>query len=314
MTKKISKNIFQQVFIVGYGDIGRRVAKLSDSKTTAVSGLARSLASAEQMKLDDIIPVQADLDSLDSLSNLNLANSLLFYFAPPPATGTIDTRMSNLLNSLDDSKLPSKIIYISTSGVYGDQAGCRVTEDTRTSPGADRSRRRLNAEQQLTQYVEKRAIDLIILRVSAIYGPGRLPEKRIREGVPVLHEELAPKTNRIHADDLARICIAAAEHGLNGEIYNISDGCDSNMTRYFFQIADYLGLPRPPSVGWQEAEAALSKGMLSYLRESRQMDNSKMLKQLKIQLKYPDLSTGLAQMKHPSAAKRDTAAKPVPQD
>jgi len=296
MTKKISNNIFQRVFIVGYGDIGRRVAKLFDSSTTTISGLARSLASAAQMKLDGVIPVQADLDDLDSLSNLNLASSLLFYFAPPPPMGIIDTRMSKFISSLDYSKLPAKIIYISTSGVYGDQAGHRVTEDTPTNPGADRSRRRLDAEQQLTQYIEKRAIDLVILRVSGIYGPGRLPEKRIREGVPVLHEELAPKTNRIHADDLARVCIAAADYGLNGEIYNVSDGCDSNMTRYFFQIADFLNLPRPPTLDWKEAEGVISKGMLSYLRESRRMDNRKMLSELRIKLKYPDLSTGLARM------------------
>ena len=300
MTKKISNNIFQRVFIVGYGDIGRRVAKLFDASTTTVSGLARSLASAAQMKLDGVIAVQADLDDLDGLSNLKLANSLLFYFAPPPATGTNDTRMSNFLTHLDDSNLPAKIIYISTSGVYGDQAGQRVTEDTPTNPGADRSRRRLDAEQQLTQYVEKRAIDLVILRVSGIYGPGRLPEQRIRNGVPVLHENLAPKTNRIQADDLAAICMAAAEHGPNGEIYNISDGCDSNMTRYFFQVADYLNLPRPPTVSWQEAESVLSAGMLSYLRESRWMDNSKMLSKLKIKLKYPDLSSGLVNMKSSS--------------
>ncbi len=296
MAANNSKYMTQQVFIVGYGDIGRRVAKLFDSKTTTVSGLARSLASAAQMKLDGVIAFQADLDDLHGLSNLKLTNSLLFYFAPPPATGTNDTRMSNFLTHLDDSNLPAKIIYISTSGVYGDQAGQRVTEDTPTNPGADRSRRRLDAEQQLTQYVEKRAIDLVILRVSGIYGPGRLPEKRIRDGVPVLHEELAPKTNRIHADDLARICIAAADYGLNGEIYNVSDGCHSNMTRYFFQVADFLNLPRPPTLDWKEAECAISKGMLSYLRESRRMDNRKMLSELRIKLKYPDLSTGLAQM------------------
>ena len=300
MTKNISKNIFQRVFIVGYGDIGRRVAKLIDSKSTTISGLARSQTSAEQMKLDGVIPVQGDLDDLDSLSGQDLTDSLLYYFAPPPATGTNDTRMSNFLSCLDDSKLPSKIIYISTSGVYGDQGGHRVTEDTPTNPGADRSRRRLDAEQQLKRYVEKRFIDVVILRVSGIYGPGRLPEQRIRDSVPVLHEELAPKTNRIHADDLASICIAAADYGQSGEIYNISDGCDSNMTRYFFQIADHLNLPRPPTLAWQDAERILSKGMLSYLRESRQMDNGKMLSKLRIKLKYPNLSAGLAQMRNPS--------------
>jgi nucleoside-diphosphate-sugar epimerase len=247
MAANNSKHMTQQVFIVGYGDIGRRVAKLFDSKTTTVSGLARSLASAEQMKLDGVIPVQADLDDLDSLSGQNLDNSLLYYFAPPPATGTNDTRISNFLTSLDDSKLPAKIIYISTSGVYGDQAGHRVTENTPTNPGADRSRRRLDAEQQLTGYVKKRLTDVVILRVSGIYGPGRLPEQRIRDRTPVLHEELAPKTNRIHADDLAR---------------------------------------------------------LSYLRESRQMDNGKMLSKLRIKLRYPNLSAGLAQMRNPSNLKQ----------
>ena len=133
----------------------------------------------------------------------------------------------------------------------------------------------------------------MILRVGGIYGPGRLPEKRIRDQIPVIHETLAPKTNRIHADDLAEICIAAAKYGRDGEIYNVSDGCDSNMTEYFFQVADHLGLARPPSIDWETAKNVLSPGMLSYLRESRRMNNSKMLKELRIRLKYPDLISGL---------------------
>jgi nucleoside-diphosphate-sugar epimerase len=161
-------------------------------------------------------------------------------------------------------------------------------------------------------------VEIVILRVGGIYGPGRLPEKRIRNAVPVLRQELAPKTNRIHADDLARICFAAGKYGhdgeiynvsdgcdTDGEIYNVSDGCDTNMTEYFFQVAEHLGLPKPPTVDWEKAESTLSKGMLSYLRESRRIDNSKMLSELHINLKYPDLLSGLAGIMPSSIPNKD---------
>ena len=281
------------VFIIGYGDIGRRVATLYLSNKNPVTGLARSESSFQLMKDDNVIPVYADLDDINSLSGLSLADSLVFYFAPPPPTGTSDPRMKNFLASLDRKKLPRKIIYISTSGVYGDQAGQWVTENTPTKPGAERSFRRLDAENQLQQFRSEQPVKTVILRVGGIYGPGRLPEQRIREAVPVLKQELAPKTNRIHADDLANICVAAEKYGRDGEIYNVSDGCDSNMTEYFFQVARHLGLAQPPTIEWEEAENTLSKGMLSYLRESRRMDNRKMLKELHVRLKYPHLLSGL---------------------
>ncbi len=293
--KQISSNPVQNhIFIIGYGDIGRRVASLYRNNKASVTGLARSKSSVRLMKDDDVTPVIADLDDIDSLSGLRLSGTLVFYFAPPPSTGITDPRMNNFLASLDREKLPRKIVYISTSGVYGDQAGQWVTENTPPKPGADRSFRRLDAENQLQQFRCEQAVEIVILRVGGIYGPGRLPEKRIRNAAPVLRQELAPKTNRIHADDLARICFAAGKYGSDGEIYNVSDGCDSNMTEYFFQVAEHLGLPKPPTVDWDKAESTLSKGMLSYLRESRRVDNSKMLSELHINLKYPDLLSGLA--------------------
>ncbi len=301
----LSNPVQNSVFIVGYGDIGRRVASLYRNNKVPVTGLARSESSFQLMKDDDVTAVTADLDDIDSLSGLSLAGTLVFYFAPPPPTGTTDPRMKNFLASLDMEKLPRKIIYISTSGVYGDQAGQWVTENTPPKPGADRSFRRLDAEKQLQGFRNKHVVETVILRVSGIYGPGRLPEKRIRNAIPVLKEELSPKTNRIHADDLAKICVAAGKYGRDGEIYNVSDGCDSNMTEYFFQIAKHLGLPKPPTVDWEEAESTLSKGMLSYLRESRRIDNRKMLTELHITLKYPDLLSGLAGIMPSSIPNKD---------
>jgi len=189
---------------------------------------------------------------------------------------------------------PRRIVLLSTSGVYGDRGGARVDETTPPSPGTDRGRRRLDAEQRLRRFGEAHGVETIILRVGGIYGPGRLPEKRLREGVPMVPPEQAPVTNRIHVDDLARICVAAARRGRDGEIYNVSDGTAGNMTDYFDAVADFLGLPRPPRIDRAEAERTLSPGMVSYLQESRHLDNRKMREELGVTLRYPDLASGLA--------------------
>ena len=293
MTDKLDEFIPQRVLIVGYGDIGRRVARLCKENDIAVSGLARSPESAAGMQNDEVSVITADLDRPETLVGLQVAGSLVIYLAPPPRSGTTDPRMGHFLASLEAGPQPEKILYLSTSGVYGNRDGGTVTEETLPKPGVDRARRRLDAEQQLGKFCDENRIDYVILRVGGIYGPGRLPVKRIQDGIPIIHEQLAPKTNRIHADDLATICLAAARFGKTGKVYNVSDGCESNMTEYFFAVADHLGLPRPPTVDWDEAEKVISPGMLSYLRESRRMDNSRMINDLHVKLRYPDLKTGL---------------------
>jgi nucleoside-diphosphate-sugar epimerase len=132
-----------------------------------------------------------------------------------------------------------------------------------------------------------------VLRVPGIYGPGKLPLARLRRRTPVLREEDSPYTNRIHADDLAAVCVAAMHAELANTIYNVSDGHPGNMTDYFFRVADAAGLPRPPTVNRIEAQEVLSAGMLSFLKDSRRMSNAKMLNELAVTLQYPDLSAGL---------------------
>lgn len=203
-----------------------------------------------------------------------------------------------MLHCLDEQGAkPARVVAISTTGVYGDRGGEIVTEDEPPNPQVDRAHRRYDMECQLEKWCEQHATDLIILRVGGIYGPGRLPLGRIEQGVPILQAHLAPKTNRIHADDLADICIAAARVEQRYRVYNVSDGTDSNMSEYFLTLADYFGLPRPPQVDWEEAERVMSAGMLSYLRESRRVSNARMLKELGIILRYPDLKSGLESCK-----------------
>ena len=284
---------FKHVLIIGCGDIGLRVSKIWKNGAKSVFAMARNDESIDTFRQQHLFTCQADLDDFHSLKDIPSRQSLLYYFAPPPAKGHVDTRMANFLASMEKEALPAHFVYISTSGVYGDQGGELINEDTSVNPTADRAKRRYNAEQQLRTWSKQTSVPITILRVGGIYGPGRLPLQRLKDQIPMLHEELSPQTNRIHADDLAQVCVAAGSKKAEGEIYNVSDGSNSNMTEYFNTIADFYELPRPPLVDWEEAEETISKGMLSYLRESRKMDNSKMINKLDIILKYPTLIDGL---------------------
>lgn len=283
----------KQVFIVGCGDIGERVAAIEKRDGARVLGLARSEARTERLRSEGIKPVRADLDDPSSLIRLPTGVSVLYYFAPPPAAGVEDLRIEFFLGSLTPKSLPRRIVLISTTGVYGDCKGAWITEERPPKPETDRARRRLSAEQVLGRRAVALNLATVILRVSGIYGPGRLPLERLRRGEPVLREEEAPFTNRIHADDLAQVCVAASRRGQSGSIYNVSDGQPSTMTDYFYQVADVFHFPRPPAISMNEARKRLSPGMLSYLTESRRIDNRRMVQELGIELAYPDLPSGL---------------------
>lgn len=280
----------QFVFIIGCGDIGCRIARMLNG--CSIRGLVSSQSSADALQRLGVAPVLADLDVPDDLSGLSVEGQVVYYLAPPPQDGEIDTRMRHFIEAVGDQR-PQKLVYISTSGVYGDCQGAWVTEDWPANPRAARARRRWDAEQQLMAWSAKNGFPVVRLRVGGIYAPDRLPVARIRKGLTVICPEEAPWSNRIHADDLARVCIAAAERGESGDIYNAADGHPTTMTDYFYQVADYLGLPRPDCVSLSEADRSLSPAMLSFVRESRRLDITRMRQRLKVQLSYPILKEGL---------------------
>lgn len=281
------------IFIVGCGDIGGLVAGKWLETGANVTALVRSEANAIRLQGLGVKTVSGDLDQPESLSELPTAGTILYYFAPPSVQHEGDPRMHHLLDSLGADNLPRRIVYISTSGVYGDSGGKWVTEETPPNPQTARARRRLAAETILRRFGRETGVAVIILRVGGIYGPARLPLERLQKGLPVLNEAECGYTNRIHVEDLARICIAAAQKGRADNIYNVTDGHPGNMTQYFNAVADALGLPRPPTVSMAEARKLLSPAMLSYLTESRRMDNRKLLRDFGVTLRYPDLASGL---------------------
>jgi nucleoside-diphosphate-sugar epimerase len=284
----------ESVLIVGCGHIGRRVAVLLRARGQHVTGVVRSPASAGQLRALGIDALCLDLDAgARYLPGSGGGVSGLCYFAPPPSSGVQDTRMRGVLEVLDNTSRPQRIVYISTSAVYGDCRGDWITEEQPVQPATSRGLRRLDAERQLQAWAAHHHVEWVILRVPGIYGPGKLPLERLRKGLPVLREADSPYTNRIHADDLAAICVAALDSEHHDAVYNVSDGHPSTMTDYFFRVADAAGLPRPPVVAREEAQLVLSEGMLSFLQDSRRMSNKKLLRDLRVTLRYPDLETGL---------------------
>ena len=283
----------KDVFIVGCGDIGERIAELCMKKSLPVSGLVRSSASVSRLQKAGITPVQADLAQTESLIELPTAGSSIIYLVPPPSEGETDPLLRQFLAAIAADALPEKLVLLSTTAVYGDCHGEWIDETQLANPQTARGRRRLDAEVATREWSINTGVPIVILRVGGIYGPGRFPMARIKQGLPILKEAESPYTNRIHQDDLAQICLAAAERGKDGEVYNVSDGQPGTMSGYFKAIARVCDLPMPPEVSLAEAQQVMSAGMLSYLSESRRLDNRKMMEALGVELRYTDLEVGL---------------------
>jgi nucleoside-diphosphate-sugar epimerase len=302
---------FKGIFIVGCGDIGRRVARLWRLHGLPVRALARSKGSAERLRTHGIEPMSGDLDLPESLGDFTLAGDAVYYFAPPAEGGDEDPRVMAFVAALQRQALPEVLVYLSTSGVYGDRQGAWVDEETPPDPQTARARRRLHAETTLRQWGRKHGVAVVVLRVGGIYGPGRLPIERLQKGLPVLREAECGYTNRIHADDLAKIAVAAAEYGGADRLYNVSDGQNGTMTQFFKAVATRLGLAQPHEITLAEAQQQLSAAMLSYLTESRRMRNTRMLTELNVTLSYPDLASGLAALDPQRELMEATPAHPT---
>lgn len=280
------------VILAGCGYTGSRAGRIWKEAGHRVWCLVRSAASAARAEQAGVIPVRGDLDSPDPFPPLPARNAVICYFVPPPHQDQ-DTRLRKFLRGVENHGLPRTVLYISTSGVYGDRNGQWVTESTPPHPETERARRRVAAERTLQAWAAGRGVQTVILRVPAIYGPDRLPVQKIRDKVPVLRREDAPYSNRIHVDDLAQICVTAALAGDRNEIVNVSDGDPRRVTDYYFTVADLLGLDRPPTISMEEALRTMNPMRLSFLRESRRLDNRQLLESLDISLRYPSMESGV---------------------
>lgn len=283
------------VCIVGCGDIGARVARLV--RDTRVIGVVSSAGSARRLQDLGVDARAADLDQ-----SAPLVRGTVLWFAPPPGAGNEDTRIARFV---ERGPRVERMVYLSTSGVYGDCGGAWIDETAPIAPRTDRARRRAHAEAVLRQWADADGCDLRILRVPGIYGPGRLPRPRLEKGLPLLRPEDSPWTNRIHADDLARAALAVLHNGRPGRVYHVADGHPTTMTDYFLRCAELLGLPPPPLLPVEEARAAMSEAMWSFMEENKRLRVDRLRDEIGFQWLYPDLQSGLAAMAEVGSEKKE---------
>ncbi len=232
-----------------------------------------------------------DVDNLQQ--DFDFLGQKLIYSIPPQNFGSQDIRLENVLAAIN--KPPLQIIYLSTTGVYGDCQGRWINEQEPAKAPTLRQQRRLAAEQLLQHYCQDRGINLTILRLAGIYGPGRLPLTRLQEKQPVICPNEAPPSNRIHSEDIALTLEKTLTKTEAYRVLNVADGNPTSMTDYFYTLADLLDWPRPPCIGMLEAEKVFSPMLLEFLQAPKRLYNQALLDFLGRDLQYPHLREGLKQ-------------------
>ncbi|HEX7047407.1 MAG TPA: NAD-dependent epimerase/dehydratase family protein [Gammaproteobacteria bacterium] len=266
--------------VIGCGYSGARVAAAHLARGDDVTAVTRS-----SPEIQGVRHLQLDIDAtrIPALPQVDR----VYYTVPPPASGVNDPRLARVLAALPPPRI---FAYFSTTGVYGHCGGALVDETASLKPGTDRARRRVDAERQVNEWCAQRNVALAILRIAGIYGPRRLPLDRLRAGEPVPDPADTGPGNRIHVDDLANAAVAIADSDGRGT-WNVSDGNPMSVADFNDVVADAAVLPRARRVPLDSPE--ISPGLRSFLRESRQIDNRKLLSLTDFTLRYADPSQGI---------------------
>jgi nucleoside-diphosphate-sugar epimerase len=284
------------LLIVGCGDVGMRVVKLLRGRVQLLALTSRPDRVAE-LRRAGVVPLLGDLDDAPTLGRLASLADTVLHLAPPPSNGAIDRRTAALLGALARGERVRRLVYGSTTGVYGDAGGAWLDETSSLRATTDRARRRADAEARVRCFGRISGATVAILRIPGIYALDRAggdPRDRLRRGTPVLRADDDVHTNHIHADDLARACVAALWRGRPQRVVNVCDDTELAMGDYFDLVADLAGLPRPRRVTRAEAAVELSPMQLSFMSESRRLHNGRMKRELGLRLHYPTVREGLS--------------------
>lgn len=283
----------KRILIIGSGDVAARALPWL-TRRFKVFALVRRAENADALRAAGAVPIAGDLDDRRSLARLaGLADAVL-HFAPPPSQGEGDPRTRALLATLGTARsLPQALVYISTTGVYGDCGGALADETWPCRPQSARARRRVAAEGLARAFGRRTGVRVGLLRAPGIYAAERLPLERLQRGDPVLAAEDDVHTNHIHADDLARLACAALFRAHGGRAWNAVDDTRLRMGDYFDLVADAFALPRPPRLARAQIADRLSPMTLSFMAESRRLDNRRMKRELRVALQYPTVADGI---------------------
>ena len=295
-----------RILIVGCGDVGVRVARqlLPGRRVLALTSTPERVP---MLRALGVTPLQGNLDDTASLRRLAGMAHRVLHLAPPPSNGVHDPRTQRLLQALRRpsgrrvgtcSQRTLRLVYGSTSGVYGDAQGAMFDETRPTRPATDRAHRRVHAESLVRTWGRQPGAQTCILRIPGIYAfdrDGGDPRQRVLRGSPLLLPDDDVYTNHIHADDLARACVRALWCGPTQRVIHVVDDQSLKMGDYFDGVADLAGLPRLPRLSREAARAVMSPMQWSFMSESRQLCNQRLKRELRLTLRYPDVTVAFRQ-------------------
>lgn len=294
-----------RLLIVGCGDVGTRCLRILSSRMRVFAVTSQPARRAE-LRAAGAVPLVADLDRPVTLARLRGLATQVLDLAPPPGQGEGDPRTRALLAALrrkawrghgkpailpDQAPRRAAFVYASTSGVYGDRQGARVSEFHAVRPQTARARRRVAAEGAVRAFGREAGWRTSIVRIPGIYAAERLPVARLKRGTPALVPQDDVYTSHIHADDLARIMVAALFRGRPQRVVHASDDTELRMADYFDLVADRRGLPRPPRITRGQAREVIEPTLLSFMSESRRLDNRRLKRELRLRLRYPTVAS-----------------------
>lgn len=281
-----------RILVIGCGDVGMRLLPHL-CLHYRVFALTSQQSRCAELRAAGAQPIVANLDDMASLRRLAGLARTFIHLAPPTGHGALDARTRRLTAILPEH---ARLVYISTTGVYGDCDGATFDETRPVAPASDRAQRRVDAETTLRVWAKRTHSRLMILRVPGIYAHDRLPLERLRKGIPALTDAQDVHTNHVHAEDLARIIMASLQRGRPQRVYHAVDDTDMKMGEYFDAVADAFGLPRPERVDRERLRALVSPMALSFMQESRRLVNERIKRELGVMLRWPTVSSTLSEL------------------
>jgi nucleoside-diphosphate-sugar epimerase len=276
-----------RLLVVGCGDVGLRIVARLHRRLRIVA-LTSNATRVPLLRAAGTVPLVGNLDDRRSLARLTAFGARVIDLAPPADVGIGDRRSAHLAAALG-RRDGDRTVYISTTGVYGDRAGAWIDETARLTTREPRSLRRIAAERILRG--RRRAH---VLRVPGIYAGDRLPLARLRQRLPTLAAADDVYTSHVHAEDLARIAIAALWRGAPCRVTNAVDDSVLKMGEYFDLVAQRCALEPPPRLPRDQLRRAVSPAMWSFMAASRRIRNERLKRELRVRLSFPKVADGLA--------------------
>ena len=269
----------KSLLCIGYGFSARAMTAVLHPLGWNITGTTRSEVRANEMRNENVTPIIWPGNNLHEA--LTKASHLLIS-APPSGLG------DPFLNAIDPKRYEfSWVGYLSTTGVYGNHNGAWVDETAALTPATQRGQLRVEAEAAWTAT----GLPLHIFRLAGIYGSGRGPFSKVRNGTARRIIKAGQMFSRIHADDIAQVVTTSIMQPRPGAIYNLCDDEPAPPQDVLTYAAQLLNMPLPPAVNFDTAE--MTPMARSFYAENKRVRNDLIKTELGVCLKYPNYKEGL---------------------